>query len=58
MDEISKAEVEKNVMKERYSMDYSRWNQWQPQDPATLKEVISYACINLQPVTCIFYAPD
>lgn len=39
VDEISKAEVEKNVMKERYSMDYSRWNQWQPQDPATLKEI-------------------
>lgn len=24
----------------RYSMDYSRWDVWDPQDPATLQEVI------------------
>jgi hypothetical protein len=23
----------------RYSMDYSRWDVWDPQDPATLQEV-------------------
>jgi hypothetical protein len=26
---------------QRYSMDYSRWDTWVPQDPATLQEVPS-----------------
>lgn len=39
VDEVDRAQVEKNIRKERYSMDYSRWNQWQPSDPVSLKEV-------------------
>mmetsp|Transcript_18858 Transcript_18858/g.31477 ORF Transcript_18858/g.31477 Transcript_18858/m.31477 type:complete len:928 (+) Transcript_18858:73-2856(+) len=39
VDDIDRAQVEKNIRKERYSMDYSRWNQWQPSDPVSLKEI-------------------
>lgn len=39
VDDIDRAEVEKNIRRDRYSMDYSRWNQWQPSDPVSLKEV-------------------
>lgn len=39
VDDIDKAELEIRIRKERYSMNYSRWNQWTPTDPVSLKEM-------------------
>ena len=39
VDEIDKEQLKINMRKDRYSMDYSRWNQWRPTDPVSLKEV-------------------
>lgn len=45
VDEVDKEQVERSILKERYSMNYSRWNQWTPTDPVSLKEVCSFSIV-------------
>jgi hypothetical protein len=36
---------EKTLRMNKYLLDYSRWDQWEPTDPATLREV-NYYCLS------------
>ena len=51
VDDIDKAQLEKDIRRERYSMNYSRWNQWTPSDPVSLKEV-RRQCMSCHAMSC------